>query len=228
MISHRLWPALALSLATASCAEGGADFHARFEPDFTPGPTTVSVFGVFHDGRMSHESWEKIGPRLSPMLGQKACEVGYGDRLSTERPDLFAAVDASVRDEGITEGLLEQLAPSAEGEMILVVTLSGYTVRAKDMDEERTQNGSTPRRTSGSQLRSGPPRSGRGHGAELNEIGISGTLFSARTHHPVARLSMVYSGLNLDDAIGKFVGRLATTIPGSTCKGWRWGAVAPH
>ena len=83
MISPRLWPALALSLATASCAEGSADFHAKYAPEFTAGPTTISVFGAFHEGRMSHESWEKIGPRLSPILGEKACEVGYGDRLSS-------------------------------------------------------------------------------------------------------------------------------------------------
>lgn len=228
MISPRLWPALVLFLATASCAEGSADFHAKYEPDFAPAPATVSVFGAFHEGRMSREAWDKIGPPLSTMLGQKACEVGYGERLSVERPELYAAVDESVRDEGITEELLARLAPSAEGDLILVVTLSGQTFRTRDIDERALRNGSIAGRASGSQLRNGPPRSGTGRGAEVHEIGISGTLFSARRHRSIARLSMVYTGSNLEDAIGKFVARIATLVPGSSCKGWRWGAAEPR
>lgn len=228
MISPRLWPALALSLATASCAEGSADFHAKYEPDFAAAPTTVSVFGAFHEGRMSREAWDKIGPPVSAMLGQKACEVGYGDRLSTERPELFAAVDVSVRDEGITEELLESLAASAEGDTILVVTMSGQTIHMRDIDERALRNGSIGAAASGSRLRNPPPRSGSGRGAEVHEIGISGTLFSTRRHRSTARLSMMYSGSNLDDAIRKFVARMATLVPGSTCKGWRWGAAEPR
>ncbi len=222
MISPRLWPALALSLATASCAEGSANFQARYEPEFRAGPTTISVFGAFHEGRMSHESWEKIGPRLSPALGRKICEVGYGDRLSSERPDLSAAVDESVRDEGITEELLERLSSSAEGEMILVVTLSGNPLRTRDLEGPSPQGGGFPPPGAGAQLRNGaPPRAPR-QGVNLNQIGISGTLFSVRRHRSVARLSMAYTGTNLDDAIGRFVSRIATIIPGSSCKGWRW------
>jgi hypothetical protein len=227
MISPRLWPALALSLATASCAEGSADFHAKYEPDFAPAPTTVSVFGAFHEGRMSREAWDKIGPPVSAMLGQKACDVGYGDRLSTDRPELYAAVDASVRDEGITEELLERLAASAEGDTLLVVTLSGQTFRTRDIDERAQRNGGIGGRAGGNQMRNAPPRSGTGRGAEVHEIGISGTLFSVKRHRSIARLSMTYTGTNLDDAIGKFVARMGPLVPGSSCKGWRWGAAAP-
>lgn len=224
MISPRLWPAFVLSLATASCAEGSADFHARYEPDFAPAATTVSVFGAFHEGRMSREAWDKVGPPISRMLGQNACEVGYGDRLSTDRPELYAAVDASVRDEGITEELLERLAASAEGDAILIVTLSGQTIHMRNIDERAMRNGSIGAGSNGSRLRNAPPRSGTATGAEVHEIGISGTLFSAHRHRSIARLSMTYNGSNLDDAIGKFVARMTTLIPGSSCKGWRWGA----
>ncbi|MEP7123562.1 MAG: hypothetical protein ABJE95_21720 [Byssovorax sp.] len=228
MIPPRFSAALVLSLATASCAEGSADFHAKFEPDFTPTKATVSVFGAFHEGRMSPEAWDKVGPPLSRMLGEKACEVGYGDRLSADRPELFAAVDTSVRDEGITEELLEKLAPAAEGELLLVVTLSGQTFRTRDIDERALRNGTIGGRASGNQLRNAPPRSGTGRGAEVHEIGISGTLFSVARHRSVARLSMVYTGTNLDDALGKFVIEMARLVPSSSCKGWRWGGAEAH
>jgi hypothetical protein len=228
MISLRLWPALVLSLATASCAEGSANFHAKYEPDFAPAATTVSLFGAFHEGRMSREAWDKVGPSLSAMFAQQACEVGYGDRLSTEKPDLLAAVDESVRDEGITEALLGRLAASAEGDTILIVSLSGQTFRTRDIDERALRNGSIGAAARGNQMRNQPPRSGTGSGAEMHEIGISGTLFSTRRHRSIARLNMTYTGTNLDDAIGKFAARMATLVPGSSCKGWRWGGAGPR
>lgn len=213
---------LGLVLATTSCAEGSADFHAKYEPDFTPAPTTVSVFGVFHEGRMSHEAWEQVGPKLSAALGQKACEVGYGESLASGQPELFAAVDVSVRDEGITEELLERLATSAQGEMILVVTLNAHTTISRGIDEGPTPSATMP--GSGGRARGvRGPNAPRGRGAALDEIGISGTLYSVRRHRAVARLSMAYSGSNLDDAIRKFVNRTGTLVPGSRCLGWRWG-----
>jgi hypothetical protein len=226
MISRlcRRGAALVLLLATASCAEGSADFHAKYEADFAPAPTTVSVFGVFHDGRMSHEAWEKVGPKLSAALGQKACEEGYGEGLASGRPELFATVDQSVRDEGITEELLERLAPSAEGDTLLVVTFNAHTTISRGIEGGPSPSATMP--GSGGRARGvRGPSAPHGRGAALDEIGISGTLFSVRRHRSVARLSMVYAGSNLDDAIGKFVGRIGALVPGSRCVGWRWGSV---
>ena len=218
------WLGIALGLATASCAEGSADFHARYEPGFAAGPRTISVFGVFHEGRMSPEAWTQLGPRLSAVLGQKSCEVGYGYQLANADPALYAAVDESVRDEGITEELLERFAAKAEGEMILVLSFNGHTTIGGGIDD-----GSGNRPTASAPLPGGgrSPR-GRGYkgpagrGARMSALGPSGTLFSVRRRRSVARLNMVYSGSNLDDAIGKFVARLGEVIPGSTCRGWRW------
>ncbi len=223
MISRGYWPGAALLILTASCAEGSADFHARYEPDFTPAPTTVSVFGVFHEGRMSREAWGQIGPRLSAALGQKACETGYGDSLAAARPELFAAIDESVRDEGINEELLERLSTSAEGEMILIVSLNAHTTISRGINAGPSPSGMMP---GGGRARPGRgPNAPTGRGAALDEIGISGTLFSVRRHRSVARLSMTYAGANLDDAIGRFVSRISTLVPGSRCRGWRWGSV---
>jgi hypothetical protein len=234
MIPRRLWPGLLALLGATSCAEGGADFHVKSEPGFTEGPTTISVFGVFHKGRMSPESWAQIGPPLSATLGQKACEVAYGDKLAGESPELYAAVDESVKNEGITEELLERVAPSAQGDLILVVSMNGHTTISRGEDGPSQSGSGAPqpgrgrggggggRTRGGGQGQSTP----RGRGAETSELEISGTLFSVSRRRSVARLNMVYAGSNLDDAIGKFVHRIGTMVPGSSCKGWRWGSAA--
>lgn len=224
MLRPRHWPFLAALLAATSCAEGSANFRVRSEPGFVSGPTTISLLGVFHEGRMNRETWAQIGPPLSATLGQRACEVAYGDRLGSEDPELYAAIDESVKSEGITEELLARVAPSAQGDLILVVSLNGSTTISRGVEAGSAQSaGGVPQPGAGARMRnSRAPGGPQGRGAVLSEIEIAGTLFSARTHHPVARLDMAYSGSNLDDAIGRFVRRIGELVPGSSCRGWRW------
>jgi hypothetical protein len=150
--------------------------------------------------------------------------VAYGDKLASADPELYARFEESVKSEGITEELLTRLAPSALGEMILVVSLNGQTTISRGVEDGSSRGGaSVPQPGGGSRMRSNRAPGGvQGRGAELSEVEISGTLFSARSHHPVARLNMVYSGSNLDDAIDRFVNRLGEMVPGSSCRGWRW------
>lgn len=217
--------ALLALLGATSCAEGGADFHARYEPGFTEGPKTISVLGVFHEGRLNPESWAQIGPPLSTLLGKHACEVGYGPALGGEHPELYTAVDESVRSEGVTEELLTRLSPAAQGDFILVVSLNGHVTVSQGVDDGSRQGaGAVPQPGRGSRTRSGRPPGGgaRGRGAEWNELTLLGTLYSVLDHRSVARLQMVYSGSNLDEAIGLFVARTGKMVPGSSCLGWRW------
>jgi hypothetical protein len=224
MLRPRFWPCLAALLATTSCAEGSANFHLRYEPGFVPGPTTISLLGVFHEGRMNRETWAQIGPPLSALLGQRTCEVAYGDRLGNADPELYAAIDESVKSEGVTEELLTRLAPAAEGDLILVVSLTGHTTISSGIEDGSAPGGGrVPQPGSGSRMRNNrAPGGTQGRGAELPEIEISGTLFSARSHRRVARIHMAYSGSDLPEAIGKFVRRTGEMVPGSSCRGWRW------
>lgn len=224
MPRSRLWPGALALLALTSCAEGSTSFQVRYEPGFTPGPATISVLGVFHEGRMNRESWSQVGPPLSALLGQRSCEVAYSDELANDNPDLYTAFDESVRNEGIGEELLTRLAPYAEGSLILVVTLNGHVTVSRGIDDGSARGGgNVPQPGRGAQMRGGRgPGGPRGRGAELPEVEIAGTLFSVQSHHPVARLHMVYSGSSFDEAIGKFVGRIGELVPGSSCRGWRW------
>src|SRR5689334_9806409 len=106
-------PGILLALGVASCGAEDAQFDVKSAPGFARGQTTVSVFGVFHDGRMSPESWLELGPSISAMLGQKSCDTAYGEGLQKGNPEMFTAADEDTRANGITEDLLQKFAAMA-------------------------------------------------------------------------------------------------------------------
>ncbi len=56
-----------------ACDEGDVHFTTNFASDFTPGRHTVSVLGVYKDGRMSSSGWETLSPHVAPALGASHC-----------------------------------------------------------------------------------------------------------------------------------------------------------
>jgi hypothetical protein len=77
---------------------------------------SFSILGVFEDGRMSADAWDRLGPKLSRAFGKNACEVAYTAGLLSSKPRLAAAIDAYARDNGVTDDLLEQISPLAKGD----------------------------------------------------------------------------------------------------------------
>src|SRR4051794_37321988 len=123
---HRRWlaAAIALALGAASCEEG-AQFNVKYAPGFAEGRTTISVFGVFREGRMNPETWAQIGGPLSASFGEARCDVAYGEALQRADPELFAALDEEARSNGITDELLARVARDAVGEVIMIVSVHG-------------------------------------------------------------------------------------------------------
>jgi hypothetical protein len=227
MIDLKSCLGIALALSAASC-EGGTSFSSKYAPGFTEeGHTSVSVLGVYHDGRMNPEMWNEIGPPLSAALGERSCEVGFGTALQGEKPDIYTEIDDSTRADGITEEMLAKIAPAAEGEIVLVLSMHGRVDAGKKIEGESAMPTGIAQNGRGSRMR-GPasPRMNR-TGVSQAELAISATLFSVKKHRSLARLSMIYTGSDLEDAIAKFVARLGTVVPSSTCKGWKWSAPAP-
>src|ERR1700722_13130989 len=89
--------------AVAGCSD--AQITTRYAPTFTHAPHTVSLLGVYKDGRMNPDVWEQIGPALSTPLGGK-CGPGY-DSLVNGNPALSAAIDDYARANGIGDDLLD-------------------------------------------------------------------------------------------------------------------------
>jgi hypothetical protein len=213
--------ALALFASSFGCSDGGADFTTKVASDFAPARHTVSVLGVYQDGRMSLGSWDTLGPYLTRALGPTQCAVGY-DALASSNQDLANAIDEYARDEGPTGNLLTQLAPAALGDLILVVTFAGKLPTRKAGEAgpptgAPVQNGMTTTR-----------RRGRGHAAaatearDPNQLDISASLFSVAKNRPVALVGMQYHGESVADALTRFGAELAKAVPELKCTGWNF------
>ncbi len=207
-----------LASAPSACTSNGAVFEARFAPELRREGATLSVFGVFKDGRMSPEAWLEMAPRLSPALGARACEAGFGDAFHDADPDAFGRVEDEARSEGITAEILEPFAPHAKGDVIIVFQTYGRVVT------------DAPRSAASVQM-AGPSRGGRGaRGMPAGDprlprmpqggLEMSAVLYSVSTHAVVGEVRMKYTGRSADEAIARFSEKLRATLPGATCAGW--------
>jgi hypothetical protein len=222
--------ALVAALAICGACKDDAQFTTRFASDFAPGGHALSVLGVFKDGQMSSESWDAIGPKLSSPFGA-TCDTAYG-RLVTADQALSTAIDDYVRANGPGDELLEQLAPAATGDVIVVFTVAGHV---NDKDKTLTPSAST--------VSNGAPMGGsggRGHGnggmryGGINDHAIprgtsasfevAATLYSIREKRAVGMLALQYDGNSLDEALQWMAARLGLAVPGAKCGGWDFTA----
>jgi hypothetical protein len=229
-------PAAALLFALlAVCAGCGssASFTTRYASDFVHTPHTISVLGVYKDGRMNPDVWEQIGPGLCAPFGA-ACGPAY-DTLISSNPNLSAAIDDYARANGIGDDLIDQLAPAATGDLIMVVTVAGR-VGAKNsgLPDSSSVAGGPPSSIGSKYNRGGGSGMSRPTGtspgsrrpralADGAEFEMSASLFSVKQHRSVGMVAMEYSGPSVEDAVQRLAERLGVEIPGSKCGGWNWG-----
>lgn len=199
-------------------------FNVESAADWQP-PKTVSVLGVFRDGRMSPEAWENdVGADLSKPLREPLCPAGYGPSMRERQPALADAIDRGTREDGLGDELLDQVAPMAEGELVMAITLYRYVPKSI------SPNGTAPV----------PRQAGRGRGGGFGRRGaaphagtapapdedpvyeISITFFSVAQHHLVARIDMRYSGTDMARATNELQTKLSALLPQTHCVGWNW------
>ena len=211
-----------ICVALLGCDDGGGELTAKFAPEFTPGRHTVSVLGVYQDGRMSLGSWDDLAPYLVPALGSGHCDVGY-DALATSGGPLAEAIDRFAREDGPTDELLAQLAPAAQGDLVLVLTFAGK-LPTKPRNNAAAPAAAAPsggggRGRGGRRGRAGPSTESA---ADPNRLDISASLFSVPKHRSVALIQMRYSGASIEDAMTKFTGKLTESVQDLKCVGWNW------
>ncbi len=217
-----------LASLVAGCSDA-AQFTTRYAPTFMRGPHTVSLLGVYKDGRMNSDVWEQIGGTLSTPLGGH-CGPGY-DSLVATNPALSGAIDDYARANGIGDELLDQLGPAATGDLIMVVTVAGQvTPKGQDLPDTSAVAGGPPT-TMGSKYRGMGATSSRGPTGSMRrpksladgaQFEMAAELFSVREHRSVGVVAMAYSGASVDDAVSKLATKLGLEIPGSTCASWNW------
>jgi hypothetical protein len=223
-------PRLCLVLVAAAAISCGdeASVNVKYAQGFTPHPATVSVLGIFRDGRMSVDAWGPLGPVLTTALGAPvSCDPAFGEPLLRKDADLYALIDDDTRQNGITEDLLTKLAPRAEGDLILTVTVHGSVANpnARPNDTSQPSPGNAPPVPRGGL--GGPGKGNRGQHHEgaprmaaQKALELSASLYSIRLQKPVARLSMSYTGTSIEEAVRRFGTEVGTMMPGSTCRGW--------
>jgi hypothetical protein len=240
--------------AVETCATSGdrePQFSVTRAADFSKGET-VSVFGVFRNGRLSPEAWDDFGAGLSLPFSQETCQAAYTKDLVNTNPEVMSTVDDYAKENGVSDELLNQFAPMARGDTIMVIAMTGQPSRpAADAGAGKASKPAPARSTSGQGNTGGPNGGpvggrgmGRGGGGGLGRGGfgrrgtrsvsseqakpqrdaweISASFFSIRLHHTVGQVSMTYAGQDLDRALRVFVGRLGAEMPGLPCRGWDW------
>jgi hypothetical protein len=212
-------------LLFASCADDPAKFDVHFASDFAHEGASVSVLGVYKDGRMSAESWPSLGPRLSAPFSRGTCEIAYGDALLSSNAALAQSVEDYATANGVTDDLLAELAPMARADGVLLVTIAGHPPQALG-------DAGAPRKASSSSAPAmrGGGRRGRGRMSapsgdarprtDGSVYEVSASVYSVRQRRSVAIVGMTYSGASVDEALAKFTARLAEELPGASCKGW--------
>jgi hypothetical protein len=218
---------LVLLVAVAACDQSDVLFTTKVPSDLARTTHAASVLGVYRDGRMSMAGWDVLAPYVEPALGSAHCEVGY-DTLVGSNAALASAVDDYARANGPTDELLAQLAPAAQGDLILVLTFAGKLPEPV-LDAEAV--GASPAPAAGG-------GSGRGRSAGLggphaaqsdsprdaNQLEISASLFSVSLGRSVALVGLQYLGKEKDDAMAKFAAKLKQSLPNMRCVGWSWKA----
>ena len=228
----RICLALACALCGLACSSD-IRYACRFASNFTPQNHTVSVLGVYKDGQMSSEAWGELGPRVSAALGGRMCEAAYGGASLSSDAALSSAIADFVRENGPTDGLLAQLAPAAQGDLIFVLIVAG---KLPAHQTSLVPDAPAPPVGGGRNMgpgRGGMSQSGRGSGSrprrDESVLQLSASLFSVSQKQTVGVVDMEYSGESVDEAVAKFVQRLGQAVPSTTCSSWNWsGTVSPE
>jgi hypothetical protein len=216
-------PVLA-ALALAACEPSDTQFHVDYAPVYRKAGGTVSVLGVFREGRMSPDTWDEIAKRISPAFGQAQCPVFYDSSFLTNHHDLAEAVDDYARANGVTDDLVDQLAPAAGGDQILLLTVAGRPLDKKPATDTMTPASAPVTGMPAGRQRSGglpPPGAMHVTNIDRNAFEISASLFSVPDHKSVASVTMGYSGQDANLALAAFIEKLKTSLPGLTCAGWK-------
>jgi hypothetical protein len=194
----------------ASCASG-PQFHTRHAPEFA-GAATVSVFGVFKDGRLDANLWSELGPSIVPFA---PCGAAFGPDLPSSNPELAAAIDDYARAHGVTDALLKQWASSAEADVILLLTIAGHApVRTGPTEYTLKTRNPAQHTLPASPYDAHTPTDG-------GRFEMTATLFSVRLGRSVAELDVTTTSSSTSDVMAAFKQHLGSDLGLRGCKGWK-------
>jgi hypothetical protein len=215
--------ALALTLASAPLVTAGcgdASFHVDRAAEFPKAAgASISIFGVYRDGRLAPEAWDSFRSHLTPLFGAAGCEPGYPDVFAASGTPVVQAVDDFTRANGVTDELLDRVASTAKGDLVLLIALTGRPGVKADTEASPTRAAAPSMRAGG---RRGTPSSGSTHrAADAPAFEAVGIVFSPKAHRSVGAIRLSYTGASLDEALESFMAHLGAEMPKASCAGWK-------
>jgi hypothetical protein len=213
--------------ALEGCA--GSQFAVQSSPGWARASHRVSTFGVKRDGLMMKDGWRALGPEQPAPFGANACDVAYSAQTFSSHAELAAAFDEYVREHGVTDQFLAALAPAAQGDSILFVTISGHPQFSGDSGPPSAA-AMGPRGPSSMQVGVfGIERGGASAGSSEGGFIVDAVVFSVADKKSVAELRLRYTGKRIDEAFQMFNQRFEAEFPGAVCAGWNLdGRVDPE
>jgi hypothetical protein len=220
------WPAILVALSLPACADESTQFDVHYASDYPRTPPSVSVFGVFRDGRLSAESWDLLSKNLSSPFTTGACEVVYDDAFLAHAA---SALDDYARANGVTDDLLDVFGAKAKGDAILLITVAGHPPAAVPGADARSGTAMSspamsPMRSRGGRMGGmpgGPMPMNAGPRTDQNVFVMAASLYSVSLHHSIAEVGMTYSGKSVDEAVKSFHDKLVAELRGTKCVGWK-------
>ena len=241
---------LLVASAVAACTtpgEGQPQINISPAPDANK-PDSVSVFGIFRNGRMSPEAWEDFGKVLSAPFSHGICQAAYDVVFTDAHPELAAVIDDYAKENGVSDELLEKFSPLAKGDTILLIAIDGQLPKPVAASEEKpakpaqAPSSSGPGNYGGSGAGQGGGggmgRGGRGMGRggmggrrsqsapaqhakpDKGFWELTAYFYSVRLRHSTRQVNLTQQGQDIDGDLKLFAAKLGTEIPGVPCRGW--------
>lgn len=178
---------------------------------------------------MDAAAWNDWAPTIADATGDETCTAAFDDRMEKGAPALFNELDERTRQDGITDEILDRVAPSALGNAILILEVFGRPTQMKKADDVEASPQQAPPAAA--------PLSGRGRGrgrfggaAESaarsgpppDTLEVSIGVYSIRDQQVIASMQMHPDAGESADALQKLSEKLHETLRGARCAGWTW------
>ena len=213
---------LALGPVILAC---GSDVTVQRVASYAPHGTTLSVLGVFKNGRMDPGAWNEWAPTIVAAVGDETCTAAFDDRMEKAAPALFTELDEQTRQDGITDELLDRAASNARGGAILVVEVFGGVSPVKKPGNEAPAPAAPPPSTMRGQGRgrrrsmapsAAPPRQSH------DQLDVSVGVYSLHEHQVMASVEMHADAGGSSDELRAFSDKIRAMLHGAKCAGWAW------
>jgi hypothetical protein len=219
-----------VAFGLVGCASDKAQATVKTAAGYPKPNSTLSVLGVYSAGRMSPEAWREWGPFAATAFGP-GCDPGFSNGLQTTGPRWFSLIDQTTRDDGVTEDLIHQIAPSARGNTIVLIE-----EEFDEPTEEAPTRSPSPAPSQGGGRGGGRGRSGGRHSSGSSPArpkthaglyAVEALAFAADNGALVVDISAEGTYKDREKTVRMFVDQLRTTFSGSSCTGWHWETEGP-